>query len=70
VRDELLDVEEYASSGVSDHNGSGTLTHREALVLGIALALNNIAAGPAGAAGIPPILVTGLALLPTHLRDG
>jgi putative sporulation protein YtaF len=46
----------------TEGNHSGTLSDREALVLGAALAINNFASGvPAGAARIPPILVTGLA---------
>jgi putative sporulation protein YtaF len=50
------------SLSVAAGNRSGTLTHREASALGVALALNNIASGvPAGAAGIPPILTTALA---------
>jgi putative Mn2+ efflux pump MntP len=44
---------------------------RDALVLGVALALNNIASGvPAGAAGMSPILTTGLAGLLSLLCVG
>lgn len=47
------------------------LTMREALVLGVALALNNIAAGvPAGAAGLSPVLVSVVAGLLSLLCVG
>jgi putative sporulation protein YtaF len=56
-----LDLLSDALSAVGRGDG-GALTRREALVLGVALALNNVASGiPAGAVGISPVLVSALA---------
>jgi putative sporulation protein YtaF len=61
ARDGRFVVLHIPLGAVGDRNRSRTLTPREALGLGAALALNNVASGvPAGASGIPPILVTGL----------
>jgi putative sporulation protein YtaF len=49
-------------AAVTARLSGATVSKREALALGVALALNNVASGiPAGAAGLSPILVTALA---------
>jgi putative sporulation protein YtaF len=56
----LLRVPRDPDSGDSD--GNGAISRSEAIVLGIALALNNVASGVgAGAAGISPLATTMLA---------